>query len=125
MDHFVASGNFHYCHRRGDLSEGWIQLASTVLLITLTANLLTMLVELTITHPTKDAKKAVDMILSGRYKLRFWLGVVLLGNVVPLVLLMAGLASSAVLLISAVLVLAGIYLTEHIWVEAPQRIPLS
>jgi len=30
-----------------------------------------------------------------------------------------------ILVISAVLVLVGIYTTEKIWIEAPQRIPLA
>lgn len=108
-----------------DAPQGWESFASTVLLFALFANLITMLIELSITHPTKDAKKVVDMILKGRYRSLFWIGVLLIGNVIPLTLLGAGLNTVPVQALSGVLVLAGIYMTEHIWVEAPQRIPLS
>jgi Fe-S-cluster-containing dehydrogenase component/formate-dependent nitrite reductase membrane component NrfD len=88
-------------------------------------NLLTMLFELTTTHPTEDAKRTVDMILKGRYSRTFYLGVLILGNLVPVLLLLFGGGSMAVLAASGVAVLLGIYFTEHIWVEAPQRIPLT
>ncbi|MBK9043913.1 MAG: hypothetical protein IPN97_12185 [Saprospiraceae bacterium] len=44
----------------------------------------------------------------------------LVGNIVPFVLLFTDMNA----LIPALAVLAGIYFTEKIWVEAPQRIPL-
>ncbi len=101
-----------------------------LLAITLLVNLFTMLVELTMTHPTKDAKLVVKMITKGRYRNLFWAGVLLIGNILPFVLiLLSGNTGvemqSVVLSIAALMVLVGIYFTERIWVEAPQRIPLS
>jgi hypothetical protein len=64
------------------------------------------------------------MITKGRYKNMFWIVAVMLGNVLPLALLIFA-PSATVLTIAAVLVLIGIYATEKIWVEAPQRIPLA
>jgi hypothetical protein len=64
------------------------------------------------------------MITKGRYKNIFWFFVVLIGNVLPL-LLMLVVPGEIMLAISAVLVLCGIYATEKIWIEAPQRIPLA
>lgn len=102
----------------------WTQYLSKVLLIGVLINVLTMLVEMTMTHPTKDAKITVHSIVKGRYSNLFWGGVIVLGNIIPIVLL--GLGVSPIFTIAAaVLVLIGIYITEHIWVEAPQRIPLS
>lgn len=92
-----------------------------VVLGTIVVNLVVMLFELTITHPTTDAKATVKMIVKGRYSTRFWLGVVVIGNIVPLALIIAG----AALPIAAIIAIIGIILTETIWVEAPQRIPLS
>jgi formate-dependent nitrite reductase membrane component NrfD len=86
-------------------------------------NLLTMLLELTMTHPTEDAKLTVKMITQGRYANLFWWGVVMLGNLAPLIALWSGQAWS--LPIAGLLALIGIYVTEKIWVEAPQRIPLN
>jgi Fe-S-cluster-containing dehydrogenase component/formate-dependent nitrite reductase membrane component NrfD len=88
---------------------------------TIAINLVVMLFELTITHPTEDAKATVDMILKGRYKMRFWIGVVLIGNFLPLGLIIAGVS----LPIASAIALLGIVLTETIWVEAPQRISLT
>jgi len=86
-------------------------------------NLFTMLIELTITHPTEAAHRTVEMIVKGRYKNKFWLGVIGIGNILPIAMLMFGTLSF--LPVVAILVILGIYLTESIWVEAPQRIPLA
>jgi len=104
--------------------EEWMKILSTTMLIALVVNLFTLITELTITHPTTSAKTVVKMITKGRYKNLFWLGTVVIGNLVPLVLLLV-VPSATTLIISAVAVLIGIYVTEKIWVEAPQRIPLA
>lgn len=107
----------------GEAAE-WTKFLTNVLLIGVIVNLFTMLMEMTMTHPTKDARTTVDSILKGRYKGMFWGMVVLVGNVIPLILLTtSGIAIMGI--IAAALVLIGIYVTERIWVEAPQRIPLS
>ncbi|GJM36456.1 MAG: 4Fe-4S ferredoxin [Saprospiraceae bacterium] len=103
----------------------WVDLLSNILLIGMGVNLFTMLIELTITHPTQDAKITVDMITKGRYRNNFWGGVIFLGNVLPMLLILGAGQSDLLLAMAGVLVLGGIYMTEHIWVEAPQRIPLS
>jgi Fe-S-cluster-containing dehydrogenase component/formate-dependent nitrite reductase membrane component NrfD len=101
---------------------GWQSLLTTVLAAGIGINLFTMLAELTMTHPTEEAKMTVKMITKGRYRNMFWGGAVVLGNLLPLVLLAAG---SSMLPVAGALVLLGIYFTEHVWVEAPQRIQLS
>ena len=103
----------------------WLPFLKAVLMIGLGVNLGTMLIELTTTHPTEDAKRTVDMILKGRYKSMFWGGVILLGNIIPLAILFFGGSSAMIIAIAGTIVLIGIYITEHIWVEAPQRLPLS
>lgn len=105
------------------LPPNWTAYLTTALYITLAINLLTMLVELTMAHPTEDARLVVHMITKGRYSSLFWWGVVMLGNLVPLAALMSGLALG--LPIAGLLALVGIYITEKIWVEAPQRIQLT
>ena len=98
-------------------------LEKTLFFATLT-NLVILLIEFSVGHPTRDAAKTAEMIIKGRYALSFWAGVVLIGNAIPLVLL--GFVSAEVALASAAaLVLAGIFVTERIWVEAPQRISLT
>lgn len=104
---------------------GWITFLKNVLIIGIGVNLFTMLIELTTTHPTADAKKTVDMILRGRYKNKFWLGAILLGNLLPVLILFFIKDVNIALAIAGGMTLLGIYWTETIWVEAPQRIPLS
>ena len=64
------------------------------------------------------------MITKGRYAKTFYLGILLLGNLVPFGLLLF-VSAWPILAVAAVAVLIGIYFTEHVWVEAPQRIELS
>ena len=101
--------------------SSWDSYLGYVVTATIIINLVVLVFELAITHPTEDAKKTVDMILKGRYKMKFWLGVVLFGNFLPLALIMAGVS----LPIASAIALIGIIFTETIWVEAPQRIPLT
>ncbi len=98
--------------------------AAWVLLISLGTNLLILLAELTVAHPTADAKATVALILKGPYRGRFWWAV-MTGNVIPMLLLMTASPSVPVAVVLALLVLHGIYETEKIWVEAPQRVALS
>jgi Fe-S-cluster-containing dehydrogenase component/formate-dependent nitrite reductase membrane component NrfD len=104
--------------------NAWLPLVKNVFLVSMGVNLFTILLEMVTTHPTTDAKKVVQMILKGRYSRSFWAGVIVLGNLLPIALLLFG-ASSITLTVAALVTLIGIYITEHIWVEAPQRIPLS
>ena len=101
--------------------SNWDTYLGYVVVATIIINLVVMVFELTITHPTDDARATVDMILKGRYQMRFWLGVVAIGNFLPLALILAGVS----LPIASAIALVGIILTESIWVEAPQRIPLT
>jgi len=104
-----------------DTSANYDAFLGYVVAGTIIFNLFVMLFELSITHPTTDAKATVDMILKGRYKMRFWVGVVVFGNFLPLALILAGLSIP----VAGAIALIGIILTETIWVEAPQRIPLT
>jgi len=101
----------------------WEQLLRTVLYISIGVNLFIMLIELTMTHPTDDAKRVAHEIVGGRYKKAFWLGTVFLGNVLPIILLFVG--GTALSAFAGLLIIIGIYITEKIWIEAPQRIQLT
>ena len=110
---FVASGN------------NWIPFLKMIMMVGLGVNLATMVIELGTTHPTEDAKRTVDMIIKGRYQTLFWGGVIIFGNLIPLAILLLGGSSAMIVAIAGIIILIGIYFTEHIWVEAPQRLPLS
>ena len=105
-------------------SENWMSILGMTMIIALAVNLFTIITELTITHPSTSAHTVVEMIVKGRYKNLFWIGALLIGNVLQLALLLI-VPSAITLTVSAVLILIGIYITEKIWVEAPQRIPLA
>lgn len=99
----------------------WGGFLETILLITLVANVVLLVVELGTTHPTADAKATVHMIMKGRYKNRFWGGVVFFGNLLPIAMVFFGAPAA----VTGLVALIGIILQEKIWVEAPQRIPLA
>lgn len=103
--------------------EGWESYLSTLLIIAVSINLVILFIELATPHPTADAKATVNLILHGPYRTSFWLGSVLLGNVLPLVLLVVG--GAPLMALAGLAILAGMYVNEHIWVQAPQQIALS
>ncbi len=108
-----------------DHTMDWSTYLTNVLLVSIVVNLVTIASELITPHPTQDSKYVVKMITKGRYRNQFWIGTLLVGNIIPFVLLFLGVGNPMLLAGSGLLVLIGIYFTEHIWVEAPQRIALS
>lgn len=84
---------------------------------------LLLLAELGTPHPTKDGEAVVRMLLKERYATAFWVGVVTVGHGIPVTLLLVpgSLAGGA----AALALLTGLAVTEHLWVRAPQQIPLS
>ncbi len=95
-----------------------------ILVVTIVVNVIVFLTEVSIRHSTTDAEKTAAMIIRGRYAVQFWGGAMVLGNILPL-LLMILFQSDGTHAIGSFLVLVGIYMAEKIWIEAPQRIPLS
>ena len=104
------------------MEDSLLTFCKNIAIGSIVANMVLMLIELTITHPTQDAKLVVSMITRGRYRKKFWVGAVLFGNIFPLIGLILFPTWSA---IPALLLFIGIYITEKIWVEAPQRISLT
>jgi len=107
------------------LDGGWTSYLSTLMIGCLIANLLTLFFELKTTHPTRDAETVSKMITSGPYAKTFYGAILLIGNIIPLVLLFVSGGNAILFAIAGLLILVGIYFTEHVWVEAPQRIPLT
>lgn len=89
--------------------------------ISLMVNLLMLLLgEFGMKHPTDTASAAAHMITKGKFKNLFWIGAILVGNVIPFVMIFFGLGQ-----FSAILALVGLYLYEHVFVMAPQEVPNS
>ena len=108
----------------GGADATWTNYLGMAGVVAIVVNLLTMTFELTTTHPTQDAKTVVHMILSGRYKTMFWVGTILIGNILPIALLLFAGFTPMIGTIAGLCILIGIYFNNHVWVEAPQRIPL-
>lgn len=104
-------------------SEGWMTYLKWLMAIGIGLNLAVMLIELSTSHMTQEAKLTAEMITKGQYKRLFWWGVVIMGNLLPLILMLSGIEYGVQ--IGGLLALIGIYFTEKIWVEAPQKIQLS
>lgn len=104
-------------------NETWGQYLRFVLFGSIGFNLVVITLELMTPHPTEDARLTVKSIIAGRFRNHLWFGTVLAGNVLPLLFIWLG--GSSLLPIAGLLVLAGIYITEHVWVKAPQLVPLS
>jgi Fe-S-cluster-containing dehydrogenase component/formate-dependent nitrite reductase membrane component NrfD len=101
----------------------WLNNLRSITVAALVLNLITLAIELWTAHTTDDAKATIKIITHGRFRVPFWAGMVFLGNILPLILLFSGLTEVAAL--AGVLILIGLYIGEHIWVRAPQMIPLS
>jgi len=89
----------------------------------LTINLLTLGIELWTSHTTDDAKATIEMITKGRFSDGFWIGMVIVGNILPLMFLTLG--PQMAVAPAGLMILIGLAFAEHIWVRAPQMIPLS
>ncbi|MCB9245245.1 MAG: polysulfide reductase NrfD [Flavobacteriales bacterium] len=105
------------------LNETWVGMVKYILLTGIIVNLLTMLFEFNTPHSTKDATQTAHSITHGQYRTMFWSGVIILGNLLPVAMLF--LDTSIFMATGALMVLLGLWYTEKIWVEAPQKIALS
>jgi len=105
------------------MNVGLLLALSFLTIVTLIFHLITLAIELTTTHMTDDAHATVKMITSGEFSRAFWFGMVLVGNTLPLMLMFAGQIWAFAL--AGAFILTGLYFAQHIWVKAPQRIPLS
>ena len=103
--------------------ESWKTFVPRALMVLLATKLLIDWFELSTTHATADSKAAARMITKGQYANLYWFGVVLIGCAVPIALLL--IPSPWVAALAGIIALAGLYVAEHIWVRAPQQIPLS
>jgi Fe-S-cluster-containing dehydrogenase component/formate-dependent nitrite reductase membrane component NrfD len=97
-------------------------------------HLITLAIELTTTHTTDDAHRAVKMITHGEFSRKFWLGMILVGNILPVLLMLANhleffrlyfAEKPWIFALAGISIFVGLWFAEDIWVKAPQRIPLS
>jgi Fe-S-cluster-containing dehydrogenase component/formate-dependent nitrite reductase membrane component NrfD len=82
----------------------------------------TLVSELGGSHANRDASRAARLITSGEWRARFWIGVAVVGTLLPVVLVWLGTAAAVV---GAVLALIGLWVYEDLWIKAGQSFPLS
>jgi len=98
--------------------------AESIIGIALLLNLITLLVEVLMPRKNEEKRLAIQSLTRGRFALRFWISVVFLGVVCPIVL--PGLPlPEFTQSIAAVLALYGLWWFEQLWVKAGQVVPLS
>ena len=106
------------------LNIGLMSVLVFLTVVTVLFHLITLAIELTTTHSTDDAHKVVKMITSGQYSSAFWFGMVVVGNLIPVIILMT-VSNYIAIAATGILILIGLAFAQHIWVKAPQQIPLS
>ncbi|MDT8446862.1 MAG: NrfD/PsrC family molybdoenzyme membrane anchor subunit [bacterium] len=103
------------------LDPAFASVAAHAFTLGLAVNLMMILLgEFGMKHQTETASAAAHMITKGEFKNLFWGGAILLGNLVPFALALAGFSVPA-----ALLALVGLYIYEHVFVLAPQKVPNS
>jgi hypothetical protein len=82
--------------------------------------------EVSLTHPTAHARLAIWEMVNGRYKVDFWVGIILsfLGGILPL-LAALGVLNISIGVGGAPLALIGLMLFENAYVQAGQSVPLA
>jgi formate-dependent nitrite reductase membrane component NrfD len=92
----------------------------------LVANGVLVASELFMPEDNVEKRRAARLITRGYFSKLFWSGAVILGVIIPLVALASGAAQiNLIAIVVSLMALAGIYIWEHIWVQAGQAVPLS
>ena len=82
--------------------------------------------ELFMPEENVERTRAVRLITKGIFRKMFWGGAVIIGVILPLLALTSGAAQNQPLaILTSLSALAGLFLWEHIWVQAGQAVPLS
>ena len=76
-------------------------------------------------HSTEAARRAAKSILVGHRGRLDWLGALGLGRLIPILWIVFLDSDKGLAAVPALLALLGIAVWEHLWVEAPQRLPLA
>lgn len=101
-----------------------ISIATTVFIASLIIDLfITLMGEFGMPHASEVAAKAAHDISHGKYRYHFWIGAILVGHIIPLLMMVLG---AAILIAGAgILSIVGLYLFEYAFVMAPQDVPNS
>jgi Fe-S-cluster-containing dehydrogenase component/formate-dependent nitrite reductase membrane component NrfD len=100
-------------------------LIGQLMVISIFASLAMIFGELFMKHGAEEAVRAGEILLTGRLSKSFWIFVVGLSSVLPVVLVLWPISSLIPNIIAAVLLLFGLWMYEHLWIKAGQAVPLS
>ncbi len=107
------------------MPEGLASLARVTFIVALVLDLLvTFLGEFGMPHASEVAARAAHMITHGIYRKHYWIGNILVGHVLPLILVLV-LPAEGGLALAGLLSIVGLYFYEYAFVMAAQRIPNS
>ncbi len=95
------------------------------LVISLFAGLAMTFSDLFLTHGSEELRRSADLLVKGALRNQFWICVVLIGVIVPVVLMFWPTRSLVPNVVAAVLALAGLWVYENLWIKAGQAVPLS
>jgi formate-dependent nitrite reductase membrane component NrfD len=92
----------------------------------LVANGVLMGGELFMPEENVEKIRAARLITKGIFSKLFWGGAVIIGVIIPVLALSSGAAQyPPIALLTAASALAGLFIWEHVWVQAGQAVPLS
>jgi Fe-S-cluster-containing dehydrogenase component/formate-dependent nitrite reductase membrane component NrfD len=95
------------------------------LVISLFAGLAMIFSDLFLNHGSEELRRAADLLVKGALGKQFWILVVFLGTLLPIALLYSPARTLLANLVAAVLVLAGLWIYENLWIKTGQAVPLS
>jgi formate-dependent nitrite reductase membrane component NrfD len=81
--------------------------------------------DLFLNHGSEELQRSADLLVKGALWKPFWIFVVLLGVVVPVMLMFWPTRSLLPNMVASLLVLLGLWMYENLWVKAGQSVPLS
>ena len=123
VTHAVINGAAFLLLFAGNVGESYVQYLCYLLCVTALIQLVITMVELFLPHGDQESRLVVNSIVAGKYSRLFWGVAIAAGTIVPLLGLMLFPQTSQI--IAGTLFLFGVFTSQHIWVRAPQQIPLS
>lgn len=98
---------------------------ANLLVISLLVSVGMIFAELFLTHGADDAVRAGELLTKGALRKSFWIFVIGLGTILPILVILLPIGSVFPNVIAAILALFGLWMYEHLWIKAGQALPLS
>ena len=76
-------------------------------------------------HGNEEVGRGAHLMITGALRKQFWIFVVLLGVIAPIALMLWPTPSLLPNMVASILVLAGLWTYENLWIKVGQATPLS